>query len=629
MTTRIKANGVSFLLVVVLLVGTGLRVYRLNELVIFLGDQGRDVTAVWEMLETGELAQVGPGSSFGHFLRGPAYYYFLLAGLAAGGGDPAGAALGVALLDAVTVFLVFIAGRLLGGIPAGVASAGLYACAGAAVTIARHLANPSLLPFFSLLTVIAMVLWIQGDTRFLVVAVGALVAAWQMHDQAVLLVMWAVAVGLVWRPRVTARAILGATLVAVLLLASFLLYESGNHWGNLRAMFEYGFGAAVESNRADGASAVGVRIGETWRVLEAFLPFTDPWHWLLVGAAAASFALLVVNARRRPSKSRQVILSYCALPALYLIWPGPVYSLNMAIVLPVPFLLVGYGFAELTRHAPRVRVPLAALVALICGASAIGLFVRLNGESPERTSLGATQGAVVSVLRRAEGRPFFWWLETDQENMEAYDAPWRYLFKWYGAEAPTIKEPQSFVIFTPASRATGEMASGPEIQGIRIVRLGPPRIVAPNLIEGGELTRSVDVEQWMRRVTTEGAVDWDPSENALRLTGGGGSVVSARQRFRVQPGVEHLVQYQVKTSQRRGTPHVYLLCFDGRGGFVDTLPFSTGYPTVAGSTWQVNAFLVRTPSDCARASMWLHQQGEGTSWFRNVGVYPAEVDILP
>src|SRR5581483_3045206 len=82
------------LLALLVLLGFGLylRAYRLDELVIWLGDQGRDVTATWRMMQTGEPALLGPGSSVGRFQRGPIYYYLLLAGVAAGGGNPLGAA---------------------------------------------------------------------------------------------------------------------------------------------------------------------------------------------------------------------------------------------------------------------------------------------------------------------------------------------------------------------------------------------------------------------------------------------------------------------------------------------------------------------------------------------------------
>src|SRR5262249_31662066 len=121
----------------------------------------------------GQPALLGPGSAFGLFQRGPAYYYFLLSGLTAAGGDPIGAALAIVVLDTATIVLIFFAARSVSGLAGGLAAAALYATAGATVSLARAFSNPSVLPFLSLLLFISALRLVRGDPRFLVVVFGA------------------------------------------------------------------------------------------------------------------------------------------------------------------------------------------------------------------------------------------------------------------------------------------------------------------------------------------------------------------------------------------------------------------------------------------------------------------------
>ena len=65
-----------FALLLILLVAAFMRLYRIQDYMTFLGDEGRDVLVVYNILH-GHLTLLGPTSSVGGFFLGPIYYYFM------------------------------------------------------------------------------------------------------------------------------------------------------------------------------------------------------------------------------------------------------------------------------------------------------------------------------------------------------------------------------------------------------------------------------------------------------------------------------------------------------------------------------------------------------------------------
>ncbi|MEK9176282.1 MAG: hypothetical protein AAB520_02445, partial [Patescibacteria group bacterium] len=60
----------------IILLGAFLRLYKIKDYIVFLGDEGRDALVVYNILH-GNLTLLGPTSAVGGFLLGPIYYYFM------------------------------------------------------------------------------------------------------------------------------------------------------------------------------------------------------------------------------------------------------------------------------------------------------------------------------------------------------------------------------------------------------------------------------------------------------------------------------------------------------------------------------------------------------------------------
>ena len=98
------------LLIIILIIGAFLRLYRIDEYMTFLGDEGRDVIVVGRFLKEGDLMLVGPGTSIGNMYLGPLYYYMMAPALFLANYSPAGPAIQIALLGIATIFFVWFVG---------------------------------------------------------------------------------------------------------------------------------------------------------------------------------------------------------------------------------------------------------------------------------------------------------------------------------------------------------------------------------------------------------------------------------------------------------------------------------------------------------------------------------------
>lgn len=138
----------------ILILAAFLRLYMIQDYMTFLGDEGRDVLVVYNILH-GHLTLLGPTSSVGGFFLGPIYYYFMAPFLWLFQYNPVGPAVMVAIFGTITVWLVYKIGKDLFGTIAGIVAALLYAISPVVIAYSRSSWNPNLMPFFTIVT-----LWI-------------------------------------------------------------------------------------------------------------------------------------------------------------------------------------------------------------------------------------------------------------------------------------------------------------------------------------------------------------------------------------------------------------------------------------------------------------------------------------
>lgn len=599
--------------------GAFLRFYRLDELMVFSGDQGRDVTIIQRMIETGQPALLGPGSGAGQFKRGPAYYYLLLPALWLSGGEPFGGMVLVGLVNVAAIALVFLVGRALVSATAGLVSAILFAVGLVPVVVARQYTNPALLPCLTLLIVYALWRMIKGDDRFLLVLVAAWLIAWQLHDQVWLLLPFA-AVAWVWfKIRVRVRMLGFALLLAVALLAPFLYYEATHDAANLRAMLDYVRSAGAERAGEVGPGSALDRVGATLGVLAH--AFAEPAAMRMLWSAAVIASGVVLMARfRRETQGAQLLLLYTLVPLLYALWPGPVYEVNLAIVIPAPFLLCGYGFEQLTRWQPRaaeIRATISlAFLALLCAINLALQFDSLRTRSLAVDSYLTVRQVVAEMQRRAAGQPFFFEYIVETEN-EEFASPFQYLLKRYHANVTTDPLAMRVRVYNPALLADTE--GGTQIHGLKVVAVSPPRPLGENLLS----------KPW-NLPAQRGQSSSDTLNGAIILSSNAaGESLMAVQRVPIEPNTLYLLQFECENNVKLGAPRIFVSALDAQAQILETYPDGAGFACPPSVGWTRGAVLFQSPAGTVRARVLLRNDGAGTAGFRSIRLQRAALDILP
>src|SRR4030042_5563705 len=97
----------AFWLALILLIAAYFRIYKIDEYMTFLGDEGRDVIVVRRLLVNFDPILVGPGTSIGNMYLGPLYYYMMAPFLFLAGFSPVGPAVLVALFGGDNIFFVW------------------------------------------------------------------------------------------------------------------------------------------------------------------------------------------------------------------------------------------------------------------------------------------------------------------------------------------------------------------------------------------------------------------------------------------------------------------------------------------------------------------------------------------
>ena len=150
MFKKLSISAIIFILI--LLLAAFMRLFRISEYMVFLGDEGRDALVALGILQ-GHFTLLGPRASAGDFFTGPIYYYMMAPFLWLFHLDPIGPAVMVALVGVATVWLIYHVGKEFFDKKTGLIAAALYAISPLVITYSRSSWNPNVVPFFALSTI--------------------------------------------------------------------------------------------------------------------------------------------------------------------------------------------------------------------------------------------------------------------------------------------------------------------------------------------------------------------------------------------------------------------------------------------------------------------------------------------
>lgn len=163
---------INWWLVVIVGLALVIRIYRLDALLGFYFDQGRDGKVIWDLWHGGRLFLIGPTTGIEGIFRGPWYYWLIAPAYLLGQGDPVWPAVWLALTSVGAIVWVYYLAKKLGGEKSGVIAALLAGFSFILLTSSRWLSNPTPMLLISMAWV-QSIFWVLDDRRWGWLTLGA------------------------------------------------------------------------------------------------------------------------------------------------------------------------------------------------------------------------------------------------------------------------------------------------------------------------------------------------------------------------------------------------------------------------------------------------------------------------
>lgn len=416
----IKAHKAEFaILMIILLVASFMRLYRIADYMTFLGDEGRDAILVRRLLVNGDIILIGPGTSIGNMYLGPLYYYFMAPAMLLSGLSPVGPSVLIALLGIITVGFVWFFIRELfptKGINFGaLAGAFLYAISPTVIIYSRSSWNPNIMPFFSLLSIYSIWRVFNKKELYWLPIMGiAFAFVMQSHYLGLLLVpvlgvfwLWALKnIGIKKSKKFMIYSLIGLVLF-LLLMSPLAIFDIRHNFINFNAMKKF------FTERQTTVSA------KPWHALPTMWPiFVESvtrlvggrvmalGAWLAVGLSSA--LLILVGARKRIEKvSYQgflLIVTWIFFALIGLgVYKQQVYDHYYGFFFTAPFILLGGLFTFLINKGK-----LRGLWIVVTAVIVIAFFNFSNSplKSPPNMQLTRAREVAGVIAADADGEKF-------------------------------------------------------------------------------------------------------------------------------------------------------------------------------------------------------------------------------
>lgn len=418
------------LLVIVLLIASFLRFYKIDEYLPFLGDEGRDVRVVRRFITNFDLMFIGPRTSIGDMYLGPLYYYLISPFLLLWNFSPTGPAVFVALLGIGTVFLLWLVGREWFGKAAGLVSAFLYGISPLVVQYSTHSWNPNIMPFFALLAIFSIWrVWVEDKFFWLVVTGISFGAITQSHYLGLLL---APTIGLFWLLKFISMQgerklkrkffifSLVALLVFFLMTLPLILFDYKHGWHNFSSITTF-FTVRQETVSIKPWNAIPL-LWPSWRdeLVTRFLLAKDKTFSIVIGGALLGlfvWAGYVFKQKRELGKLKAHFLlglwGLVGLVGLGLIKQN-IYDHYYGFMFAVPFLVVGVVSQTLWERKLKWIVILIVIV--------LGWINLQNSpfKNPPQRQMQATREVARKIIEESRGETFNFGLIAKRNYEEGY-----------------------------------------------------------------------------------------------------------------------------------------------------------------------------------------------------------------
>jgi 4-amino-4-deoxy-L-arabinose transferase-like glycosyltransferase len=146
----------NYLLIGIISLASFLRFYRINVLLGFWYDQGRDALVIWDLIYKGKFFLIGPTTGIEGVFRGPWYYWLITPFYYLGKGNPLWPAFFLIITSIVALCILYKLGEKIGGQKTGLFVVLIASISCYVIGASRWLSNPTPMLLISVLLVWAV-----------------------------------------------------------------------------------------------------------------------------------------------------------------------------------------------------------------------------------------------------------------------------------------------------------------------------------------------------------------------------------------------------------------------------------------------------------------------------------------
>ena len=151
----------NYILIAILSLATFLRLYRINDLLGFWYDQGRDALVIWDFIHKSKAFLIGPMMGFTGMFRGAWYYWLITPFYFLGRGNPLWPNVFLILTSIIALYLLYKLGEKVGGRRTGLLAVLIASVSYYVVGASRWLSDPTPTLLVSVLLVWALLKFLE------------------------------------------------------------------------------------------------------------------------------------------------------------------------------------------------------------------------------------------------------------------------------------------------------------------------------------------------------------------------------------------------------------------------------------------------------------------------------------
>lgn len=395
------------------------RLWQIRDYVVFLGDEGRDMLVIRQMLTDFRPVFLGPTASVGGFYLGPIYYWMAAPFLAITRFDPTGPSIMVALFGIATVILLYRFLKDTVGFYPAILTSFLYATAPLIVRYSRSSWNPNPLPFFSLLLIYFLYKSHKtGKIKYIFISGLSFGIAMQLHYLAIMLIpISATIIALNFSFKKWPKIILYALIGFAITFSPFLLFEIKHNFPNLKTIFEF-----VTRSSTHGYSTINLLditriyaniLLESISQLRGTI-LTKLFFWVLLMGGLFGFIKNFKNKNVRVYFTIGLIWFFGGLLFLRF-YRGQVFDHYFGFMFPAPFFLLGLLYGLLWKNKALKLFVITFTIICLAWFLANGFYT----QKPNKL-IDQTETVAQFVIDKSEGQPFNFALISDHNSDHAY-----------------------------------------------------------------------------------------------------------------------------------------------------------------------------------------------------------------